>query len=585
MQTSLLPAAEKVYTANLATVEEDQRAIGSLPIVSLALLALALVAIGVGSVIMYGRTNRQFNIGLVVAAATVLLVIGWVVVATQLAASEIERSRTEGSERFEQLANARILAQKARTDETLELIARSDITAGEKSFNGHIDELSKLLDAAPAAAKDGVQKWTASHRKQAEAYDGGDYDAAWPKQSAPIRASAAQFAAVESSLRDGIERTRDTTARSGVGCGCMAGMESNRDPRADGRRCVSGRRRVVAATQGVPMRTRVVVALLAVALTVAGCGSSVAPVSVSVSPVEPWPAGASGSHDRAGGGSHDVPAANADCDREASLRPGPLPSPGAMPPGSTMAAIAERGRLIAGVDQNTYLFGFRNPATGQLEGFDIDIAREIARAIFGDPDRIQLRVLNANQRESALQSGEVDVVVRTYSITCARKQARRFLHGVLRSQPKDPHREGFGNRFFRSAFGQTGVRGVGHHLALEAVRAQPAAEGLRCDHLDGLPPDAATGTGRRDQHRRRGAERAGETGPERGRGRGQHRHRALRHRGQQGERPTWFDSSTVSSSRSATTEPGSGSTKPGCKSSDRPQVLRHRATRTDHDAR
>ena len=112
MQTSLLPAAEKVYTGNLATVEEDQRAVGSLPIVSVALLALALVAIGVGSVIMYGRTNRQFNIGLVVAAATVLLVIGWVVVATQLAAGEIERSRTEGSERFEQLANARILAQK-----------------------------------------------------------------------------------------------------------------------------------------------------------------------------------------------------------------------------------------------------------------------------------------------------------------------------------------------------------------------------------------------------------------------------------------------------------------------------------------
>src|SRR6185436_16093338 len=50
MQTSLLPAAEKVYTTNLATVKEDQRAIGSLPIVSLALLVLALVAIGAASV-------------------------------------------------------------------------------------------------------------------------------------------------------------------------------------------------------------------------------------------------------------------------------------------------------------------------------------------------------------------------------------------------------------------------------------------------------------------------------------------------------------------------------------------------------
>jgi hypothetical protein len=211
MQTSLLPGAEKVYTANLATVEEGQRAVGSLPIVSLALLVLALVAIGVGSVILYGRTNRQFNIGLVVAAATVLLVIGWVVVATQLAAGEIERSRTEGSERFEQLAKARILAQKARTDETLELIARSDITAGEKSFYGHIDELGKLLDAAPAAAKDGVQKWTASHRKQAEAYEGGDYDAAVAQAIGPDpAASVTQFAAVESGLRDGIERTRET---------------------------------------------------------------------------------------------------------------------------------------------------------------------------------------------------------------------------------------------------------------------------------------------------------------------------------------------------------------------------------------
>src|SRR6185295_15219678 len=79
-----------------------------------------------------------------------------------------------------------------------------------------------------------------------------------------------------------------------------------------------------------------------------------------------------------------------------------------------------------GVDQNTELFGFRNPSTRELEGFDIDIAREIARAIFGDPNRIQLRVVDASQRESVLQNGEVDLVVRTYSITCARKKFVEF---------------------------------------------------------------------------------------------------------------------------------------------------------------
>ena len=104
MQTSLLPGAEKIYTDNLAKVDEDQRAVGSLPMVGLVLLALVLATIGVGSVIVFARTNRQFNMGLVVAAAAALLVIGWIVVATRLAAADIEASRIEGTERFGQLA-------------------------------------------------------------------------------------------------------------------------------------------------------------------------------------------------------------------------------------------------------------------------------------------------------------------------------------------------------------------------------------------------------------------------------------------------------------------------------------------------
>jgi polar amino acid transport system substrate-binding protein len=87
-----------------------------------------------------------------------------------------------------------------------------------------------------------------------------------------------------------------------------------------------------------------------------------------------------------------------------------------------MAAIQERGRLIVGVDQNTKPFGFLDPGSVGLQGFDIDLAREIARAIFGDPDRIDLQVVEANQREPALESGQVDLVVRTFSITCKRKR-------------------------------------------------------------------------------------------------------------------------------------------------------------------
>ena len=210
MQTALLPGAERIYAGNLATLDEDQRAVGSAPIVGLVLLGLVLATIGVGSVIVYARTNRQFNMGLVVAAAAVLLAIVWIVIATRLAAGNIEHSRTEGTARFGQLAKARILAEQARTDETLQLIARGDITASERSFDGHIGELGTLLGTGPSAAADGVMKWTASHRKQVEAYL-GDYPAAVAQAiGTDPDASAAQFAVVESSLRNEIEQTRAT---------------------------------------------------------------------------------------------------------------------------------------------------------------------------------------------------------------------------------------------------------------------------------------------------------------------------------------------------------------------------------------
>ena len=169
------------------------------------------------------------------------------------------------------------------------------------------------------------------------------------------------------------------------------------------------------------MSTRVVAVLLGLILAMAGCdASSTPPPSVSVAPAPVRPAGAQEITTAPEAGSTDCG------DREASLRPASQPSPGAMPPGSTMAAIEQRGRLIVGVDQNTFMFGYRDPSSGQLEGFDIDLAREIARRIFGDPDRIELQVVEAGQRESALQSGQVDLVVRTFSITCERKQKIDF---------------------------------------------------------------------------------------------------------------------------------------------------------------
>ena len=124
------------------------------------------------------------------------------------------------------------------------------------------------------------------------------------------------------------------------------------------------------------------------------------------------------------------PAAAPTCDAGTALRSyapdGDLPGPGNLPSGSTMAKIRERGRLIAGVSADTYLLGSRNPLSGKIEGFDIDFVRQLANAIFGDPDRYQLRVITAADRIPVLDKREVDVVVRNMTINCTRWQSIAF---------------------------------------------------------------------------------------------------------------------------------------------------------------
>ncbi|MGV9415954.1 glutamate ABC transporter substrate-binding protein [Streptomyces sp. NPDC003674] len=94
--------------------------------------------------------------------------------------------------------------------------------------------------------------------------------------------------------------------------------------------------------------------------------------------------------------------------------------------GPTIDAIKSRTgakrKLVVGVDQNSYRWGYRNPntETAQLEGFDIDLVHRIAEDILGDPDAVQFKAIPTSQRIPAIKDGRVDMVVRTMTITCAR---------------------------------------------------------------------------------------------------------------------------------------------------------------------
>jgi polar amino acid transport system substrate-binding protein len=105
---------------------------------------------------------------------------------------------------------------------------------------------------------------------------------------------------------------------------------------------------------------------------------------------------------------------------------GARPAPNQMPAGTKMREIQDRGRLIVGVSGDNLLFGSVNPETGELEGFDIDIAKEVARAIFGDPNRIQYVIMSFAQRIPALQDRSVDMVANVMTINCARWQVINF---------------------------------------------------------------------------------------------------------------------------------------------------------------
>ncbi|MEU5050031.1 glutamate ABC transporter substrate-binding protein [Streptomyces sp. NPDC021096] len=98
---------------------------------------------------------------------------------------------------------------------------------------------------------------------------------------------------------------------------------------------------------------------------------------------------------------------------EASLRPSTADGP-------AVQRIKNRGRLIAGVDQNSYRWGYRDPATRELSGFDIDLVRAIAKAVLGDPDKVTFLAIPTNQRIPALEKGKVDIIARTMTINCDR---------------------------------------------------------------------------------------------------------------------------------------------------------------------
>ncbi|TPG83563.1 glutamate ABC transporter substrate-binding protein [Brevibacillus laterosporus] len=92
----------------------------------------------------------------------------------------------------------------------------------------------------------------------------------------------------------------------------------------------------------------------------------------------------------------------------------------------TVAKIKERGKYVVGVKYDLNLFGLKDPASGNVEGFDIDIAKAIAKKILGDENKIELKEVTSKTRIPMLKNGEIDSIIATMTITDERKKEVDF---------------------------------------------------------------------------------------------------------------------------------------------------------------
>lgn len=139
-------------------------------------------------------------------------------------------------------------------------------------------------------------------------------------------------------------------------------------------------------------------------------------------------------------GSNDDPALEGGEDSVATTSSVPqgqtaLPRP-RFEPGTTMAALQSKGKIVIGTKFDQPPLGVKNPVTNEVEGFDVEIGKLMAVAIFGGrvdemDTKIEFVEARTPDRETLIKEGKVDIVVATYSITDARKQQVDFAGPYL----------------------------------------------------------------------------------------------------------------------------------------------------------
>lgn len=163
-------------------------------------------------------------------------------------------------------------------------------------------------------------------------------------------------------------------------------------------------------------------------------------------------------------------------------------------------AIIQRDKLIVGIRNDAPPFGFKDQ-DGFTVGYDADLAKLIAKAILGDEKKVEFVPVTASNRILKLNSGEVDCLIATMSITAQRQQILNFsspyyMAGqaiLVKNSSKATSLRDFSGKKLIIVFGSTSERNLRSNVPEVTIIGyktyQEAYNALKAGKADGIVAD------------------------------------------------------------------------------------------------
>ncbi len=142
--------------------------------------------------------------------------------------------------------------------------------------------------------------------------------------------------------------------------------------------------------------------------------------------------------------------------------------------GTLLDHIKARGYLVVAVKENVPGFGYRDPQTGEMQGLEIDLARDIAQEIFGDPEKLVFRPAQTRERLPLVRSflKFFDTPVKLYSVISTALNSNWWHLGMAGKLPEFLcPRECVGQQDFVGIDYYWGISTLGLHRIQELMSA------------------------------------------------------------------------------------------------------------------